>query len=111
MSQQLANISETVEGIWLGSKYAMLDKEPSPCPMIWQSKGSRDDRGPNGKMSATVKAGAKRNSGTGHKPGEDCGETWCSGSKGAEAGRWRWCPREDPYANSVERAANDSDGS
>ena len=105
------NISETVEGIWLGSKYAVLDKEPSPSLMTWQSKACRDGSGPSGKMSATEKAGAKRNGRTGHKPGGRLG--WKCGvlAPWAGAGRWRWCLREDPYASSVERAANDSDGS
>ena len=49
-----------MEGIWLGIKYAVLDKGPDDSLMIWQSRPSKDGSNTGGKLRATEKAGAKK---------------------------------------------------
>lgn len=58
-----------MEGIWLGIKYAVLDKGPDDSLMIWQSRPSKDGSNPGGKLRATEKAGAKKNGRKGCRPG------------------------------------------
>ena len=58
-----------MEGIWLGIKYAVLDKGPDDSLMIWQSRPSKDGSNPGGKLRATEKGGDKKNVRKGCRPG------------------------------------------
>ena len=49
-----------MEGIWLGSKKAVLDKWADDSPMIRPSKAGRGRSGPDGKVKATEKAEASK---------------------------------------------------
>ena len=79
-----------MEGIWLGIKYALLDKGPDDSLMIWQSRPSKDGSNTGGKLRATEKAGAKKK-----------GRKGCRAGGGGKLGQKRSAPATQGHVQGV----------